>query len=235
MGVLNLSPLRRLHSVIKLSSPQRWFLFSITSLSFRVFCISGRISAAAPRKSLALFATWGLWYTAAAPVMPQKHLGLLHCHVTVVNHVTCRAAVLRLPQQQSKTFLLIFFAFLLTPITVFIAIHLKVIGVSIMHISFLFCNLNLCLIKVNLKSIKRKCTRWTAGKQWSQNILIAPRWQAAVYVPQGNSTRQTENQNFMPKSSKISSLLQCSKALLSLRNTILGACGLLVFSASSQK
>lgn len=51
-----------------------------------------------------------------------------------------------------------FFVFLLTPITVFIAIHLKVIGVSIMHISFLFCNLNLCPIKVNLKSINWKCT-----------------------------------------------------------------------------
>lgn len=58
-----------------------------------------------------------------------------------------------------------FFVFLLTPITVFIAIHLKVIGVSIMHISFLFCNLNFCPIKVNLKSINWKCIRWTAGKK----------------------------------------------------------------------
>lgn len=54
------------------------------------------------------------------------------------------------------------FCFLLPPITVFVAILLKVIGVSIMHI-FLFCNLNLCAIKVNLKSISWQCIRWTAG------------------------------------------------------------------------
>lgn len=154
MGVLNVSPVRRLHSVIKLSSPQRWLLISTmpSVLEFSVF------------------------YSLLGGCDVQ-HLRLLHCHDTVVNHVTCTTALLRLPQQQNKDCFI-----LLTPITVFIATHLKVIGVSIMHISFLFCNLNVCSIKVNLKSIN---------------------WKATVLTPQGNSTRPTKNRDFMPKSSKV--------------------------------
>lgn len=164
MGVLNVSPLRRLHSVIKLSSPGRCSLLSVTSLQFESFLYFRRdICRGSSYKSLALFATWGfVMYgcgscdaskTSRPP--PPSHRCRKSCDPRDCSSPAAAAAAAAAAAKQ-HFFLILFYP---TPITVFIAMHLKVIGVSIMHISFLFCNLNLCPIKVNLKSINWRCIR----------------------------------------------------------------------------
>lgn len=139
--------------------------------------------------------------------------------------------------QLDKTFLQVFFVFYSHQLPCLLQYFWRLLVFPLCI--FLFCNLNLCAIKVNLKSISWQCIRWTAG-----NILkkMKPKHLDRTLVADGSvghkqtsPTRPTKNLNFMPKSSKIWSFPQCSKALLSLRNMILGACGLLVLSASFEK